>query len=79
MVSAMSGAPVVVTPTSLGRGQQLSDGIEQIAVASRARLDDGYTGGGVWYEHREQPITMLSDKPDDLSGDVHHRRPISCL
>lgn len=76
VIPTMTRTAVIVTPAPLDRRQQLVNGGEQVGVASRPGLDDGYPGGGVGNEHGEQPVTPTLGESGDVGGDVHHRGTI---
>ncbi len=70
MVPAVAGAAVAVSPAGFIGGKHLFDGGEQVLGAAGSNFDDGQAGGGVRYEHRDQPVSPLGTEPEDAIGQI---------
>jgi len=58
-------------------GQHVINDVEQVGIASRPRLNEGDTGGGVWTEHLDNAVALAGNEPGYLGSDVDSLGPYS--
>ena len=69
MVGSVAGRTMLVPITEVG-GQHVINDVEQVGIASRPRLNESNSGGGVRTKHLDNAIALARNEPGYLGSDV---------